>query len=98
MRLALTLGDPAGIGPEVVLKALADPDRPPAAFVVYGPARALDDRARRFGLKSPADLGVEVGVGGGDDAGDAARLGLAVSRELADLVGQIGRASCRERV
>ena len=25
-RLALTLGDPAGIGPEVVLKALADPD------------------------------------------------------------------------
>ncbi|MBD1905824.1 4-hydroxythreonine-4-phosphate dehydrogenase PdxA [Funiculus sociatus GB2-A5] len=25
-RLAVTLGDPAGIGPEVVLKALADPD------------------------------------------------------------------------
>ncbi|MBD0300913.1 MAG: 4-hydroxythreonine-4-phosphate dehydrogenase PdxA, partial [Tolypothrix sp. T3-bin4] len=25
-RLVLTLGDPAGIGPEVVLKALADPD------------------------------------------------------------------------
>ncbi|BAY21033.1 4-hydroxythreonine-4-phosphate dehydrogenase [Calothrix sp. NIES-2100] len=25
-RLALTLGDPAGIGPEVILKALADPD------------------------------------------------------------------------
>ncbi|MFM6912090.1 MAG: 4-hydroxythreonine-4-phosphate dehydrogenase, partial [Dolichospermum sp.] len=24
-RLALTLGDPAGIGPEVILKALADP-------------------------------------------------------------------------
>ena len=24
-RLAVTLGDPAGIGPEVVLKALADP-------------------------------------------------------------------------
>jgi 4-hydroxythreonine-4-phosphate dehydrogenase len=25
-RLAITLGDPAGIGPEVVLKALADPE------------------------------------------------------------------------
>ncbi|MDB9481336.1 4-hydroxythreonine-4-phosphate dehydrogenase, partial [Dolichospermum circinale CS-537/05] len=24
-RLVLTLGDPAGIGPEVILKALADP-------------------------------------------------------------------------
>ena len=60
MRLALTLGDPAGIGPEVVLKALADPDRPAASFVLYGPAAALDDRARRFGLKSPGALGVEV--------------------------------------
>ena len=26
MRLAITLGDPAGIGPEVILKALADPE------------------------------------------------------------------------
>jgi 4-hydroxythreonine-4-phosphate dehydrogenase len=60
MRLALTLGDPAGIGPEVVLKALADPDRPPAAFVLYGPAAALADRARRFGLKSAEELGAEV--------------------------------------
>ncbi|MFI5006705.1 MAG: 4-hydroxythreonine-4-phosphate dehydrogenase PdxA [Solirubrobacterales bacterium] len=60
MRLALTLGDPAGIGPEVVLKALADPDRPAASFVLYGPAAALDDRARRFGLKTAGDLGAEV--------------------------------------
>src|SRR5258706_3129826 len=60
MRVALTLGDPAGIGPEVVLKALADSDRPPATYVVYGSAQALDDRARRFGLKSRVDLGVEV--------------------------------------
>src|SRR3712207_7987148 len=26
LRLAITLGDPAGIGPEVLLKALADPE------------------------------------------------------------------------
>ena len=30
MRLAVTVGDPAGIGPEVVLKALARTDRPAA--------------------------------------------------------------------
>ena len=60
MRLALTLGDPAGIGPEVVLKALADSERPAASCVLYGPASALDDRARRFGLKSPGQLGAEV--------------------------------------
>src|SRR5260221_1646564 len=60
MRLALTLGDPAGIGRRVVLKALADPDRPAASLVLYGPAAALEDRARRFGLKSRGELGAEV--------------------------------------
>jgi 4-hydroxythreonine-4-phosphate dehydrogenase len=48
--LALTVGDPAGIGPEVVLRALASPDRPPVAVRVYGPVAALRERAARFGL------------------------------------------------
>jgi len=60
MRLAVTLGDPAGIGPEVVLKALADPDRPPGEVALYGPRDALADRARRFGLRPAEDLGVDV--------------------------------------
>src|SRR5215210_6869047 len=35
--IALTMGDPAGIGPEVVIKALADPTiRRLARFVIYG--------------------------------------------------------------
>jgi 4-hydroxythreonine-4-phosphate dehydrogenase len=51
-RLALTVGDPAGIGPEIVLKALAQ-GRPPAGVSVYGPADTLADRARRFGLAWP---------------------------------------------
>jgi len=60
VRLGLTLGDPAGIGPEVVLRALADGDRPAASMVVYGPLSSLQDRARRFGLKLPEELGAEV--------------------------------------
>ncbi|MCX5672910.1 MAG: 4-hydroxythreonine-4-phosphate dehydrogenase PdxA, partial [Planctomycetota bacterium] len=37
-RLALTLGDPAGIGPEVAMKALADESiRAMADFAVFGP-------------------------------------------------------------
>ena len=52
-RLALTVGDPAGIGPEIVLKALAAPGRPRPRFVVYGPAAVLEERARRFGLAWP---------------------------------------------
>jgi 4-hydroxythreonine-4-phosphate dehydrogenase len=58
--LAITLGDPAGIGPEVVLRALADPARPRAAVRIYGPQRALEGRARRFGLVWPGDLGVDI--------------------------------------
>ena len=44
-RLALTLGDPAGIGPEIVLRALASPVRPDAEWVIYGPLASLADRA-----------------------------------------------------
>jgi 4-hydroxythreonine-4-phosphate dehydrogenase len=65
-RLALTAGDPAGIGPEIVLKALSSAGKPDADWVVYGPLVSLEDRARRFGLKAPSALPVEVvDVGGG---------------------------------
>ena len=59
-RLALTVGDPAGIGPEVVLRALASADRPDTAVIVYGPITSLLDRARRFGLSPPQDLRARV--------------------------------------
>jgi 4-hydroxythreonine-4-phosphate dehydrogenase len=55
-RLALTVGDPAGIGPEIVLRALGSPACPPADWVVYGPLAALTDRSRRFGLPDLAAL------------------------------------------
>jgi 4-hydroxythreonine-4-phosphate dehydrogenase len=40
-RLALTLGDPRGIGPEIVAKVLRDPP-PDVDFVTVGPAAMLD--------------------------------------------------------
>ena len=58
-RLALTAGDPAGIGPEVVLKALSSDGRPEADLSVYGPADVLAERARRFALAWPV-AGVRV--------------------------------------
>lgn len=49
--LAITLGDPRGIGPEVVVKALADPAlRGRARFVLLGPAAAMADAARAAGI------------------------------------------------
>jgi 4-hydroxythreonine-4-phosphate dehydrogenase len=59
-RLAITVGDPAGIGPEIVLKALADAERPAVPVIVYGPMESLLDRARRFGLRLPQELGARV--------------------------------------
>src|SRR5258708_5597560 len=60
MRLALTVGDPAGIGPEVVLKALARTDRPSAEMIGYGRAAVLRERATRFGLRPIESLGTRV--------------------------------------
>ena len=85
-RLAVTAGDPAGIGPEVVLKALASPDRPAAPVVVYGPMDVLLDRALRFGLAPPQDLGarvVDVPLGGRVEPG---RTSAAAGRAAADAV------------
>jgi 4-hydroxythreonine-4-phosphate dehydrogenase len=65
-RLALTVGDPAGIGPEIVLRALASAELPDADWTVYGPAEALRTRAQRFGLAMPSVPCVDVG--GGDVA------------------------------
>jgi 4-phospho-D-threonate 3-dehydrogenase / 4-phospho-D-erythronate 3-dehydrogenase len=49
--LAVTMGDPGGIGPEVTVKALADVSlRGRARFRVFGPIRALEEGARDAGL------------------------------------------------
>lgn len=48
-RLALTLGDPAGIGPEVVLKALSDPDLSgDYEIVVVGSRKILEETYTRL--------------------------------------------------
>jgi len=50
--LALTQGEPAGVGPELALQAWAARAQLPAFFVV-GDAALLADRARRLGLAVP---------------------------------------------
>jgi 4-hydroxythreonine-4-phosphate dehydrogenase len=52
--LGITLGDPSGIGPEVVLRALADRRaRAAARFIVYGRAAILRRVASKFNLPQP---------------------------------------------
>ncbi|MFK7960361.1 MAG: 4-hydroxythreonine-4-phosphate dehydrogenase PdxA [Phycisphaerales bacterium] len=49
--VAITMGDLAGIGPEVIVRALADPElRRRARFVVYGHNASLTVEADRLGM------------------------------------------------
>ncbi len=61
-RIGITLGDPAGIGPEVAVKALHDSNRPAADFVVYGPRWALELGAQQSGLPVPDCATVDIDV------------------------------------
>jgi 4-hydroxythreonine-4-phosphate dehydrogenase len=93
-RLALTVGDPAGVGPEIVLKALASGERPRVDWVVYGPRPALEDRARRFGLPWP-EVSVE------DIGGELPRVGVVSpegGRAAADAVLRAARDALAGRV
>lgn len=72
-RIAITLGDPRGIGPEVTRKALRDAAiQSAASWRVVGPT----------GTEQPVDDSVGIWVAGGS-AGDAGRLaGRAVERAV----------------
>ena len=51
-RIGVTLGDPAGIGPEVVLKALTGPaGLPEASYVLFGDPAILAAMGKDLGLK-----------------------------------------------
>ena len=77
--VALAMGDPSGIGLELVAKLLSDPEvRAAANFVVVGDRRALDEGMRI--------AGVRVDVPDWDEAAGAPRgRGVAVLRDLGHL-------------
>jgi 4-hydroxythreonine-4-phosphate dehydrogenase len=70
-KLGITLGDPTGIGPEIVAGALAAmPGAWRERVVVYGDRAPLERGARAMGLALPPGLDVR-----GDGVGDAAVSG-----------------------
>ena len=81
-RIGVTLGDPAGIGPEVVAKALADEElRAEAAPLVIGSPAALDRAFRLIG--SP--LRARSADGPGDIADEPGRVSVLSPRDDAGL-------------
>jgi 4-hydroxythreonine-4-phosphate dehydrogenase len=86
--LALTLGDPAGIGPEIVAAALAAAAPSLVAkLVVFGDRAPLERGARAMGVSLPPDLVVR-----GDGTGDAAIAGDPDERSGAAQVGYLEAA------
>ena len=82
-RVALTLGDPRGIGPEIIARVLADPPAP-AEFTVIGPAGLIRDlpAARRISVGAADTLNATTRLS--LDVRDAGRLtGEAVERAAA---------------
>ena len=56
-RIAITMGDPAGIGPEVVLKAVAEPEIQRVCIpIIIGDAQLLAHTARTLDLQSGYDI------------------------------------------
>jgi len=87
-RLALTLGDPAGIGPEIVAATLATAPEPVRRrIVVYGDRDPLERGARAIGVALPRELAVI-----GDGLGDRAVSGAPDERTGAAQVGYLEAA------
>jgi 4-hydroxythreonine-4-phosphate dehydrogenase len=86
--LALTLGDPAGIGPEIVAATLAAaPDAWRRRIVVYGDREPLERGARAIGVTLPPGLTIR-----GDGLGEGAVFGAPGERTGAAQVGYLEAA------
>ena len=95
-RIAISLGDPCGIGPEIVARALAA--RPDADVVVYGDVGVLARAAVAAGVPAPAaDLiravtalsPGEVPPGKPNDEGGRAQLAYLAAATTAALAGEV---------
>jgi 4-hydroxythreonine-4-phosphate dehydrogenase len=66
-RIGVTLGDPGGVGPEIVLKAFAGDYRlPPARYVLFGSDRVLRSAEESVGIRfdfAPAGVRQRVSSG-----------------------------------
>ncbi len=52
IRLGLTIGDPAGIGPEILIKSLASQHRlPSASFLIFGPTEIIKQEVKNLKRK-----------------------------------------------
>jgi len=89
VRIGITLGDPAGIGPEIVVKAVARLRREPIDLTIIGSASILTAAQvmlnERFPLPRVADTG-EVEFEFGEARRDSGQAALAALEEAVKLI------------
>jgi 4-hydroxythreonine-4-phosphate dehydrogenase len=94
--IAISLGDPAGIGPEIVVRALAE--RPEANVLVFGDVGVLEQAAKAAGLTALGAARVravtrlradEVTPGKPNDASGQAQLAYLTAAVDAALAGEV---------
>jgi 4-hydroxythreonine-4-phosphate dehydrogenase len=94
--IAVSLGDPAGIGPEIVVRALAE--RPDAEVIVFGDAGVLARAAKAVGVAPPPPARVravtalapaDVTPGKPNDASGRAQLAYLTAAVDAALAGEV---------
>lgn len=91
-RILLTMGDPAGVGPEVALRALLDPAlRSEADLAVVGPRAVLERWAGRLAISIEAEI-VDTGGDAPDTPGSPTPAGAEAA--LAAVVAAV--QACRE--
>jgi 4-hydroxythreonine-4-phosphate dehydrogenase len=87
--IAISMGDPAGIGPEIIIKALADPDvLPMARWVVVGDAEVWRETVAALGM----DIAVVV-VSRFEDAEAEASMTFVDRRQLQGVPLRVGKLS-----
>jgi 4-hydroxythreonine-4-phosphate dehydrogenase len=92
-RLGITIGDPTGIGPEIVAAALQTaPVEWRPRIIVYGDRAPLERGARAMGVSLPPDLEIV-----GDGAGEGAVPGKPDERAGAAQVGYLEAAVAAAR-
>ena len=96
-RVGITLGDPTGIGPEIVAAALAEmPPQWRERVIVYGDPGPLQRGAKAMGVTLPAvdvigsGLGESARPGKPDEKSGAAQVGYLEAAVSAAKAGQLG--------
>lgn len=96
LRIAITMGDPGGIGPEVIVKALADEARRArAGWVVVGSTSALEQAAAIAGVPGTWQSERREGVARSPQAGEVVVLDDGSQGWTSGVARESGEASFR---